>query len=72
MPTGITPPVAGERIESAPGPCRTYFVAARRAASICALTVSRLKLAPFCIGGNSTAVIAIYRPLKHLKQLADA
>ena len=30
------------------------------AASICAFTASRLKLAPFCIGGNSIAVIASF------------
>lgn len=27
---------------------------------ICSFTASRLKLAPFCIGGNSTAVIASF------------
>ena len=32
-------------------------------ASICALTASRLKLAPFCIGGNSIAVWASFADL---------
>ncbi len=34
-----------------------YFAIAVLAASIFAFTESRLKLAPFCIGGNSTAVM---------------
>ena len=38
----------------------SYLATAARAASILALTASRLKLAPFCIGGNSTAVIASF------------
>src|SRR5690242_17593254 len=37
-----------------------YLAIADLAASICALTASRLKLAPFCIGGNSTAVMASF------------
>src|SRR5262249_35010265 len=35
-----------------------HFAMALRAASIFAFTDSRLKLAPFCIGGNSIAVCA--------------
>lgn len=35
-----------------------HFAIAVLAASILALTASRLKLAPFCIGGNAIAVIA--------------
>ena len=34
-----------------------YLPIAARAASIFAFTASRLKLAPFCIGGNSMAVM---------------
>src|SRR3954469_7980814 len=41
-------------------PMRRYFAIAPRAAAILAFTASRLKLAPFCIGGNSTAVIASF------------
>jgi len=33
-----------------------YFACAAIAFSICSLTASRLKLAPFCMGGNSIAV----------------
>jgi len=36
----------------------TYWPCADRAFSSCALTASRLKLAPGCIGGNSIAVWA--------------
>jgi len=36
----------------------TYLPMAALAANILALTASRLKLAPFCIGGNSIAVMA--------------
>ena len=39
---------------------RSYFAIAALAASIFAFTASRLKLAPLCIGGNSTAVIASF------------
>jgi hypothetical protein len=35
-----------------------YFAIAALAAAIFAFTASRLKLAPFCIGRNSTAVMA--------------
>ena len=42
-----------------PGLCTSYWPACDfMAASICALTASRLKLAPFCIGGKSIAVWA--------------
>ncbi len=37
-----------------------YWPCAARAFSICALTASRLKLAPGCIGGNSIAVCATF------------
>src|SRR3954465_2720601 len=37
-----------------------YFAIADWAAAILAFTASRLKLAPFCIGGNSTAVMASF------------
>jgi hypothetical protein len=37
-----------------------YLVIAPLAASIFAFTASRLKLAPFCIGGNSMAVMASF------------
>ena len=37
-----------------------YLAIAALAASIFAFTASRLKLAPFCIGGNSIAVIASF------------
>src|SRR5207302_1510814 len=37
-----------------------YFAIAILAASIFPFTASRLKLAPFCIGGNSIAVIASF------------
>src|SRR5215510_2132409 len=39
---------------------RTYLATAPLAASIFAFTASRLKLAPFCIGGNSMAVMASF------------
>jgi hypothetical protein len=38
----------------------TYLPMAALAANILALTASRLKLAPFCIGGNSIAVMASF------------
>src|SRR5689334_20870031 len=38
----------------------SYFAIAVLAASIFAFTASRLKLAPFCIGGNSIAVMASF------------
>ncbi|MGX1104493.1 hypothetical protein AB7M47_002876 [Bradyrhizobium elkanii] len=38
----------------------SHFAIAVLAASIFAFTESRLKLAPFCIGGNSTAVMASF------------
>src|SRR6478672_7352797 len=41
-------------------PERAYLLIAALAASIFAFTASRLKLAPFCIGGNSIAVIASF------------
>jgi hypothetical protein len=41
-------------------PWSNYLDIAALAASIFAFTASRLKLAPFCIGGNSTAVIASF------------
>ena len=37
-----------------------YLLIAALAASIFAFTASRLKLAPFCIGGNSIAVMASF------------
>ena len=37
-----------------------YFAIAVLAASIFAFTASRLKLAPFCIGGNAIAVMASF------------
>src|SRR5215216_3468063 len=37
-----------------------YLPVADLAASILAFTASRLKLAPFCIGGNSMAVMASF------------
>src|SRR4051812_24883845 len=37
-----------------------YFAIAAWAAAIFAFTASRLKLAPFCIGGNSIAVLASF------------
>ena len=37
-----------------------YLPIAALAASIFAFTASRLKLAPFCIGGNSIAVMASF------------
>ena len=37
-----------------------YLLIAALAASIFAFTASRLKLAPFCIGGYSTAVMASF------------
>src|SRR6185436_502700 len=37
-----------------------YFATAAWAAAILAFTASRLKLAPFCIGGNSIAVMASF------------
>src|SRR5437879_19036 len=43
-----------------PNPWRAYLPTAAWAAAIFAFTASRLKLAPFCIGGNSTAVIASF------------
>src|SRR4051794_6763784 len=39
---------------------RAYLPIAILAASIFAFTASRLKLAPFCIGGNSIAVFASF------------
>src|SRR6476620_11308082 len=41
-------------------PERAYLLIAALAASIFAFTASRLKLAPFCIGGNSMAVMASF------------
>ncbi|MGY3494824.1 hypothetical protein ACVW1B_004243 [Bradyrhizobium sp. USDA 4502] len=38
----------------------SHFAIAVLAASILAFTESRLKLAPFCIGGNSIAVMASF------------
>src|SRR5580704_12722083 len=38
----------------------SYLAIDARAASIFAFTASRLKLAPFCIGGNSIAVMASF------------
>src|SRR5450631_77509 len=39
---------------------RAYLATEAWAAAIFAFTASRLKLAPFCIGGNSIAVIASF------------
>ena len=39
---------------------QAYWPCAARAFSICALTASRLKLAPGCMGGNSIAVCATF------------
>src|ERR1700730_6210948 len=53
---------AGDPHPSRP-PCRSsshHFAIAALAAAIFAFTASRLKLAPFCIGGNSTAVTASF------------
>src|SRR6185369_12795008 len=47
-------PLAGELDAGA------YLPIAARAAAIFAFTASRLKLAPFCMGGNSTAVITSF------------
>src|SRR5437764_2444878 len=41
-------------------PSFAYLAIAAWAAAIFAFTASRLKLAPFCIGGNSIAVIASF------------
>ena len=41
-------------------PWRAYLAIEAWAAAIFALTASRLKLAPFCIGGNSIAVMASF------------
>src|SRR5205085_10980396 len=43
-----------------PNSWRAYLAIAAWAAAIFAFTASRLKLAPFCIGGNSIAVIASF------------
>src|ERR1700720_96709 len=40
--------------------CNAYLAIDARAAAIFAFTASRLKLAPFCIGGNSIAVMASF------------
>ena len=64
-------PASGWDVVTAPGEApepprtacrflRVYLLIAVRAASIFAFTASRLKLAPFCIGGNSIAVIASF------------
>jgi len=47
-------------LASRPPLCRAYLAIADLAASIFAFTASRLKLAPFCMGGNSIAVIASF------------
>src|SRR6202011_6283053 len=52
--------VSGARHESQSKPCRAYLATDAWAAAIFAFTASRLKLAPFCIGGNSIAVIASF------------
>src|SRR3954454_16649430 len=53
-------PPAGAADRSARHPILAYLAIAAWAAAIFALTASRLKLAPFCIGGNSIAVIASF------------
>src|SRR5436190_2324184 len=45
---------------SGKSPGLDYLAIAALDASIFAFTASRLKLAPFCIGGNSTAVVASF------------
>src|ERR1700731_2649935 len=40
--------------------CNAYLAIDAAAAAIFAFTASRLKLAPFCIGGNSIAVMASF------------
>src|SRR5262249_1852069 len=53
----VPPTAAGEPRPAADRYVR-YLAIAARAASMLALTASRLKLAPRCIGGNSIAVLA--------------
>src|SRR3954467_14850721 len=53
-------PPAGAADRSAPHPILAYLAIAARAAAIFAFTASRLKLAPFCIGGNSITVMASF------------
>ena len=48
------------RLRGRASPSCSYFPVAARAAWIFAFTASRLKLAPFCIGGNSIAVMASF------------
>jgi hypothetical protein len=55
-----TAAVWGARHEDQSKPLQPYLAIEARAASIFAFTASRLKLAPFCIGGNSIAVIASF------------
>src|SRR4051794_32730792 len=53
-------PPAGAADRSPRHPIHAYLAIAAWAAAIFAFTASRLKLAPFCIGGNSIAVMASF------------
>src|SRR6266702_3035448 len=55
MEGGPGPPSLHEKHQTA---ALAYLPIAARTASIFAFTASRLKLAPFCIGGNSMAIMA--------------